>query len=186
MALSLKQIVTPSVAHFTDKTTSDNLSALTALEVHLPDVSPEVCLAAGEILLGGSAMSDSTFANTNGSMPTNPVAVESNNNNQLRVLSDTTDAQGVRHVPIQTTAAGNDRETAERPTESLDPEHLSPVELAATPEDEDTPDPCSTLQKLTDEFLAKLQAAGLFEHCNTRKTEKFMMRLDSIVWTLLD
>jgi hypothetical protein len=57
------------------------------------------------------------FSNETDSIPTNMVGVESKNNNQLRVLSDTTDAQGVRHVTIQTTAAGNDREgykTAER------------------------------------------------------------------------
>jgi hypothetical protein len=58
-----------------------------------------------------------SFLNETDSISTNTVGVESKNNNQLRVLSDTTDTQGVRHVTIQTSATGNDREgykTAER------------------------------------------------------------------------
>jgi hypothetical protein len=42
-----------------------------------------------------------------GSILTIPVAVEPQTDNQIRLLSDTTDALGVRHVMIQTTATGN-------------------------------------------------------------------------------
>jgi|ERR1700733_335235 len=62
---------------------------------------------------------------------------------------------------------------------------VDPEELEELDEFVEQP-PGEKLEELTDEFLAKLQAAGLFEHCDTRKTEKFMMRLDSLVWTLLD
>jgi hypothetical protein len=41
------------------------------------------------------------------SMPTETVAVESKNNNRLGLISDATDARGVRHVEIRTTAIGN-------------------------------------------------------------------------------
>jgi hypothetical protein len=102
-------------------------------------------------------------ANVNGSLPTAAESIE------------------------QPTNRERERET--RNVMSMTPEKPSPVEeLAATPEDEEededqgSPDP----DDLTDEFLGQLQAAGLFEHCDTRKIEKFMMRLDSLVSTLLD
>jgi hypothetical protein len=50
-----------------------------------------------------------SFANKTDSISTQK-AVESKNNPQIRLLSDTTDSRGIRHVTIQTTATGNDRE----------------------------------------------------------------------------
>ena len=65
---------------------------------------------------------------------------------------------------------------------NMTPENVSPVELAATPEDEaeETPDPHSTLQQLTDEFTGKLLAAGLFEYFEV-DIEKWMCSLDRFV-----
>ncbi len=49
-------------------------------------------------------------SNDNGSMPTETVAVESKQEEStMKLISDMTDANGVRHVELLTTAAGNDR-----------------------------------------------------------------------------
>jgi hypothetical protein len=54
-------------------------------------------------------MNCSEKSNIKASMPMT-VAVDSKNNNWIRVISDTTDAEGVRSLEIQTTASGNNRE----------------------------------------------------------------------------
>jgi hypothetical protein len=54
--------------------------------------------------------------------------------------------------------------------------------LPSEDEAEDTPDPYSTLQQLTDEFTGKLHAAGLFEYFEV-DIETWMCSLDRLVST---